>query len=116
MEYPNLVSVTPNEATYLTSPLPATWNFDQTFSVNSVAGWFEVDASGALTTIPLGQSGPFVIKIDAEEILCSELVETTVSVYQDTSINGRAYNSTSAVAHTQGQSGNTADRSEEHTS
>ena len=97
--YPNLVSVTPNEVHSVTSPLAATWSFDQIFSVESAAGWFEADATGALTTIPLGQSGPFVLEVKAEQILCSEIRGTTVYVYQDNSINGRAYNSTSAVAH-----------------
>lgn len=96
--YPNLVSVTPNEVHSVTSPLAATWSFDQTFSVESAAGWFESDATGALTTIPLGQSGPFVLEVKAEQILCSEIRGTTVYVYQDNSINGRAY-SGSAVAH-----------------
>ena len=100
--YPNLISVTPNEVYHVTSPLAATWSNDQTFSVDSTAGWFEADATGVTTTIPLGQSGPFVLEVKAEKILCSEIKGNTVYVYQDNAGNGRAYSSTSAVAHSLG--------------
>ena len=97
--YPNLVSVTPNEVYHVTSPLAATWSYDQTFSVDSTAGWFEADSTGAPTTVLLGQSGPFVLEVKAEKILCSEIKGNVVYVYQDNASNGRAYSSTSAVAH-----------------
>ena len=102
MAYPNIIAATPNKATRLVANLPAAWSFDQSFTVNNAVGWSEVDATGSQTTIPLGQSGPFVLQLDAEQILCSSLIGNTVYVYQDNAGNGRAYNSTSAALHLAG--------------
>lgn len=107
MAYPTITSCTPQEGTYLTSALPAAWAPGQTFSVNRVAGWTEVAADGTYTTVPLGQSGPFLIKVDAEQILCSELIGTTCVVYLDEATNGRGWNSSSIVAHAAGVPGGT---------
>ena len=104
MAYPTIVSPTVpfplNDAPQLTSPIPSSYASGQTFTVSSVTGWFEVNAAGSFTNNPIGQSGPFAVIIDAEEILCSEVTpEGVVTVWTAGASNGRAYNSTSAVAH-----------------
>lgn len=96
-----LVTAVPFGGTYLTSSLPATWAYNQTFTVASVAGWREVETDGNQTQVPIGQSGPFVVEIEGEGILCSAVVGLTVYVYQDANTNGRGYTG-SAVAHSIG--------------
>lgn len=101
MSFPDPISCTPMGGTYLTSALPSTWSFNQFFTVGSTANWREVDGSGYVTQNPIGQSGPFVVEIEGEGILCASVSGNTVYVYQDSSINGRGY-SGSAVAHSIG--------------
>ena len=101
MSFPDPISCTPMGGTYLTSSLPSTWSFNQFFTVGSTSTWREVDGSGYITQNPIGQSGPFVVEIEGEGILCASISGNTVYVYQDSSINGRGY-SGSAIAHSIG--------------
>ena len=94
-----LVNCNPFGGTFVTAPFSAT---DLQFSVFSTQDWFEVGADGNPTQIPLGQSGPFLIEVDGEGILCSSFSELEVYVYQDGSTNGRGYTG-SAIAHAQGK-------------
>jgi hypothetical protein len=106
MTYPAITAATPNRATYLTQALQEAWQFNQTFFVASTVGWFEVDIAGNPTQIRLGSSGPFVVKIDAEGILCSDFNEATgeVAVWQNAGSNGRNF-SGSQTAHAKGEAG-----------
>ena len=97
----NLVNTNAFGGTFLTSSLPSTWSVNQTFNVNSTQGWREVDSTGAQTQVPIGQSGPFLIELEGEGILCSAVKGLTVYVYQDGASNGRGY-SGSAIAHSPG--------------
>jgi hypothetical protein len=97
----NLTTAVPFGGTYLTSALPSTWSFNQTFTVASTQGWREVETDGFQTQVPIGQSGPFIVEIEGEGILCSAVEGLTVYVYQDGSTNGRGYTG-SAVAHAVG--------------
>lgn len=97
----NIVSCVPFGGTFLTSAIPASWAYNQTFTVNSTQGWREVGSDGLQTQIPIGQSGPFLVEIGGEGILCSAVIGNTVFVYQDGNENGRGYTG-SAVAHSIG--------------
>ena len=101
MSFPDPISCVPFGGTFLTSALPEAWSFNQFFTVNSTAAWREVDGSGYLTQNPIGQSGPFVVQVNGEGILCASISGNTVFVYQDSSINGRGYSGTQ-VAHSIG--------------
>ena len=63
---------------------------------------YEVDADGLPTTVPLGQSGPFVLTIDSEEVLCSSFSEGVCEVYQFEGTSGRGYNTTTLATHSPG--------------
>ena len=103
----NLVapSITPS-TTWLVGPIASGFKTGETFEVYSLKGLYQVDATGAMTTIPLGASGPFVLKIDNEQILCSAANYDTnhVTVYSSSLGNGRGYASTTIAAHTPGGS------------
>ena len=91
MSYPNLVTpVNASPTSVSSSPVPAATANPQTIPLSSNTRWYEVDANGYPTTNKLGQSGPFVIEIDSEKILCSTLVNGVAYVYQDGTTNGRA--------------------------
>ena len=95
-------------STWLVEKIPATYTAGQTFEVYDITKFAQVDANGALTTSHLGLSGPFVIKVDNEQILCSAVnySTNTVTVYSSGSGNGRGYNSTTVAAHAAGGSAN----------
>jgi len=103
----NLVAPTlAQPTTWLVDTLPAGYTANQKFEVYNLKGLYQVDANGAVTTIPLGTSGPFVLKIDNEQILCSaaDYETNTVTVYSSSLGNGRGYASTTVAAHTPGGS------------
>lgn len=96
-----VTAVSPFGGTFLTAPLSATWSYNQTFSVFSTQGWREVESDGNQTQVPIGQSGPFLVQIAGEGILCSSVIGNTVYVYQDGNTNGRGWTG-SAIAHPTG--------------
>jgi hypothetical protein len=107
MAYPALV--TPIDAfttTYHTAAIAGNTEVNQVIPLGPTIGWFEVDATGAPTQIPLGQSGPFLISIHNEDILCNSLENGVATVYEDATLNGRGYNGTTIVAHSTPGSGN----------
>ena len=102
MSYPDLVSpLVPlplSDAPALLADIPSTYSPGQTFPLSSTQGWTEVNAAGAWTENPLGQSGPFLVVIDGEGILCSELSDAgVVTVWSAGSSNGRAYTGSSSA-------------------
>lgn len=105
MAYPNLVDCNPFGGTFLTSPLAEAWSQGQFLTVASTAAWYEVDAFGNPTQIPIGQSGPFLVEVDGEGILCSAVEGLAVLIYQSGGTNGRGY-SGSQVAHPEGSEDN----------
>ena len=74
---------------------------DQRFEVYNLRLLREVDATGAITTFPLGTHGPFVLLVDSEQILCGDADYDTqsVTVYNSSLGNGRGYNGTTVAAH-----------------
>jgi hypothetical protein len=94
----SLVNCNQFGGTFLTAPISAT---DLQFRVFSTQNWCEVAADGSPSQVPLGQSGPFLIEVDGEGILCSSFSGPLVYVYQDGATNGRGY-SGSAIAHSAG--------------
>ena len=80
---------------------------DQRFEVYNLRSLREVDATGAITTFPLGTHGPFVLLVDSEQILCGDADYDTqsVTVYNSSLGNGRGYSGTTIAAHTPGGSG-----------
>jgi hypothetical protein len=82
--------------------LPNVQQVGQDFSLNNTAQWSEVDANGVPNGVPLGQSGPFLVQIGTEEILCSSFQAGLVAVFDDDGTVGRAYDSTSITAHSPG--------------
>jgi hypothetical protein len=71
MSYPALVNATDPAVTVTGSELPAGYTDEQIFVVTPSPAWHEVNSAGAETMIPLGSSGPFLVQIDDERILCS---------------------------------------------
>lgn len=98
MTYPALTAAADHVVTTLGSELPDVMTESQVFAL-AVAQLFEVDANGEPTAIPLGQSGPFVVEIDSEEILCSSFANGQTGVYFDGTTDGRGYNDTTIAAH-----------------
>ena len=90
--------------TWLVGPVASTYKGGETLTVYSLKGLSQVDASGNSTTVPLGTSGPFVLKVDNEQILCSAADYTTnkITVYGSITGNGRGYGSTTIAAHQPG--------------
>jgi hypothetical protein len=99
MSYPNLTAVE-NAAppATLSSHVPGFAQVGQQFALNA-ALWSEVDANGNPNGVPLGQSGPFVVKIDAEEILCAAFEAGIVTVFDNAGTSGRAFSGSTAAHH-----------------
>ena len=87
----------------LSTPIPSEAQVNQSFGVQA-HGWCEVDANGIANDVPLGQSGPFLLEIGTEQILCVADQAGIISVFDDAGVNGRGYNSTSLALHTPGSS------------
>lgn len=107
MSYPtNLETVTGLPGTWLVDILPSTYTLNQKFEVFSTVGWYQPDANGVISTVPLGASGPFVLKVDSEYILCSAVnySTNTITVWESGNLNGRGYNSSTAAPHGPGGS------------
>lgn len=86
----------------LDEAIPAAYVAGQSFGVNFPSTWAEVDANGAVTKTPLGTSGPFILKIGAEQILCSSFINGIATVWVGGASNGRGFNSTTAAKHQEG--------------
>lgn len=103
MTYPLTTNCNVQVTMGLATNMPNVPTENQTFSVTATQ-LYEVDANGDATTVPLGQSGPFILQVDAEYILCSSFTEGVCEVFQDDDVNGRAYSSTSIASHNAGAS------------
>ena len=103
MSYPNLTAESTPVLIGLATSLPATAVENQEIQLTSTA-LYEVDLNGFPTTVPLGQSGPFILLIDSEQILCSSFAEGVAEVYQYEGTNGRGWNSSAIAAHNAGVS------------
>jgi hypothetical protein len=101
MSYPTLTPCNVPVSTSLATSIPNVAVENQTFALG-IANAYEVDANGDPTTVPLGQSGPFVVTVDAEEILCSSFAEGVAEVFEDEGTNGRGWNSTTITVHNAG--------------
>ena len=91
---------------YITSDIPAYYTPNQTITMSSLAGWYEVSDTGQATTTPLGDRGPFVIavsfgKSNEEKILCSDadINNGFITVWTDGVLNGRGYDGTIISTH-----------------
>ena len=103
MSYPDVTTVTePFSATVLAIDLDATPQVDQFLEVAATTGWCEVDADGIANNVPLGQSGPFVVLVGSEQILCAKAQGSQLFVYLDEDVTGRGFGETSVVAHPNG--------------
>jgi len=103
MSYPVLTTVTNAfQTSTLTSGLPASTAVSQKFGLAARNGWSEVDSNGVKNMVPLGSSGPFVVQIGSEKILCIADEIGLLYVYNDSSTNGRAYSGTTIAAHLPG--------------
>jgi hypothetical protein len=98
MTYPNLTAELTPVVTGLVTDLPATAVANQALQVTADV-LYEVDANGVPTTVPLGQSGPFILLVDSEQILCSSFSEGICEVYEYEGTNGRGWNTTTIAAH-----------------
>jgi len=87
--------------TWLVGPIASTYKNNETITLYSLKGLYQVDSSGNPTTIPLGTSGPFVIQVDSEQILCSaaNYNDNKVTIYASSQGNGRGYNGTTIAKH-----------------
>jgi hypothetical protein len=102
MTFPNLQSVvTAFRPGTLSSPISGVAQVDQSFGVQAW-GWSEVDANGIANGVPLGQSGPFLLEIGSEQILCVADAGGVITVFDDEGVNGRAYNSSAIAVHAPG--------------
>jgi hypothetical protein len=90
--------------TWLVGPIASTYKSNETLTVYNLKNFFEVDSAGNPTTYPLGTSGPFVLKVDNEQILCSaaDYFNNKVYIYSSSAGNGRGYNGTTIAAHQTG--------------
>ena len=86
---------------YLTTDIPNYYVANQSITIESAAGWYEVSDTGQATTTPLGTRGPFVVTVNAgeaneERILCSDIdIEGNfLTVWTDGVLNGRGYDGT----------------------
>lgn len=99
MSYPSTVTaLDPQTTTLGSAEIPGVATENQTFALSATT-LYEVDSSGNPTTVPLGQSGPFVLLIDSEQILCATFSEGAVEVFEGEGIDGRGYGSTTIAAH-----------------
>src|ERR1035438_6741759 len=101
MAYPALTAVSAPVSTGLATTISVTAVENQTFSVTATT-LYECDATALPTTVPLGQSGPFVLTVDSEEVLCSSFAEGVCEVYQFEGTSGRGYNTTTLAEHDAG--------------
>ena len=101
--------------TYLSATLASGYSANQTLTVASTIGWYEVTSSGTLSSNPLGTSGIFTLVVDygsatEEKILCSGAVSigtnVAISVWSDGTYNGRGWDGTPVSAHASGTSSN----------
>src|ERR1019366_3309332 len=74
MAYPSLTAVSAPVSTGLATTISIIAQENQTFSLTATT-LYEGDADGLFTTVPLGQSGAFVLLVDSEQILCSSFSE-----------------------------------------
>ena len=90
--------------TWLVGPVASTYKSNETITVYNLKSFFEVDSAGNPTTYPLGTSGPFVLQVDNEQILCSaaDYFDNKVYIYSSSAGNGRGYNGTTIAAHQTG--------------
>ena len=90
--------------TWLVGPVSSTYKNDETITVYNLKSLFEVDSAGNFTTYPLGTSGPFVLQVDNEQILCSaaDYFDNKAYIYSSSAGNGRGYNGTTIAAHQTG--------------
>lgn len=103
MTYPTTTNVNLTvTATLVGDTLGNVAQLGQEFSVTGADNWCEVDENGDFNGVPLGQSGPFIVQIDAEYILCVSFRDGVLVVFDDEGVNGRAYSSTSIASHTPG--------------
>jgi hypothetical protein len=99
MSYPSTVTaLDPQTTTLGSAEIPGVATENQTFALSATT-LYEVDSSGNPTTVPLGQSGPFVLLIDSEQILCATFSEGAVEVFEGEGIDGRGYGSTTIAQH-----------------
>ena len=103
MTYPNETAVQTPWSTSLGTDISATGQPNQTFQIGLTTA-YEVDGDGLFTTVPLGQSGPFVLLVGAEQIQCSSFDEGVCEVYEYEGATGRGYDSTTVAGHTAGAS------------
>ena len=101
MAYPALTAVSAPVSTGLATTISIIAQENQTFSLTATT-LYEVDADGLFTTVPLGQSGPFVLLVDSEQILCSSFSEGVCEVYQFEGTSGRGYSTTTLAEHDAG--------------
>lgn len=103
MTYPTITNVNLTvTATLVGDTLGNVAQLGQEFSVTGADNWCEVDENGDFNGVPLGQSGPFIVQIDAEYILCVSFRDGVLAVFDDEGVNGRAYSSTSIASHSPG--------------
>ena len=91
---------------YITSDVPAYYTPNQTITMSSLAGWYEIADTGQATLNPLGTRGPFVIAVNLgqsneEKILCSaaDIENSFITVWTDGVVNGRGYDGTIISTH-----------------
>ena len=101
MTYPLQTAVSAAWTTSLGTDVSATPEANQTCAIGITTA-YEVDPDGLPTTVPLGQSGPFVLKLDSEQIMFSTFSEGVCEVYEFEGTSGRAYDSTTAAHHVAG--------------
>ena len=119
MAYPTYITPRsiPGAATpaYLTATLASGYSTNQTLTVNSTAGWYEVSSSGTLSSNPLGTNGIFTLVVDygsgnEEKILCSGVVSigsnVPINIWSDGVYNGRGWDGTPVSAHASGTNAN----------
>jgi len=107
MTYPtNLEAVSGLPGTWMVDVIPATYTTNQQFEVYTTKGWYQPDANGITSSVPLGTSGPFVVKVDNEQILCSSISGNIITVWASGGLNGRGWNSTTMASHSAGGSAN----------
>jgi hypothetical protein len=84
MTYPALQSVTNAfQTSTLADAIPASTSVTQKFGVGPRNGWSEVDSKGVKNNFPLGASGPFVLLIGSEKILCATDATGIIYVQSD---------------------------------
>lgn len=99
MAYPYLTAVVNAfPTTTLSVDLPAATGLEQTFALTSAVGWSEVDATGTPNGVPLGESGPFVVMVGTEKILCVSCENGIITVFNDGGVIGRGSSPTTPAS------------------